>query len=494
MAPSQVIASYTPRTPLRLTSDHDRQRLVGEVMGRVEKASKEEEEMQTRWNDPAPARSSSGGGGGTSVSRVPRRGFSSKNVVRDRSDAADTPNLCDGDALSPRRHRAGEEEEEETEGPQPQRSLSTSQRLQTQGFRESARRRNDFAVKSIRRGSEEWHSTLRPFVADLAFMSLVQRRWQSEVSFRPYTCQAAVLFVDLSNYSKITAAIAHRGAHILSGIVNAYLSRLLAIVSDHGGDVIKFAGDAVLVVWYGEEKDLEINLLAAAKCVMEMQDTAGHHPVEGTADLHFSIHCGLTCGLLESEIFAAPNHVHMQRLYHSVGGESLVEISELVEIAKAGQVCVSDRVASHLGPRGLYQCADGEGDTDDEDDDYNSSSRSNSGYKILTGLVLDDALVDAIEVHVVDSVYERAARRQTKIEEEFIHPSVIRLLSHGGLSPTQISQMRNLCVLFIAMTSNGSSVNWLMEVQTILDKHRCPSTWRHGSNKDAAASFVPDFF
>ena len=34
--------------------------------------------------------------------------------------------------------------------------------------------------------------------------------------------------------------------------------------------------------------------------------------------------------------------------------------------------------------------------------------------------------------------------------------------------------MRNLCVLFIGMIANGSSVNWLTEVQAILDRHRCP--------------------
>jgi hypothetical protein len=57
---------------------------------------------------------------------------------------------------------------------------------------------------------------------------------------------------------------------------------------------------------------------------------------------------------------------------------------------------------------------------------------------------------------------------------KFIHPKVLGLLSHGGLTPTQIAQIRNLCVLFIAMTSNSSSVNWLMEVQSILDRNRCP--------------------
>lgn len=340
------------------------------------------------------------------------------------------------------------------------RSVSTSLRLSRQGFRESGRI-TSFAVKSIRHGSQEWHATLRPFVADLAFFSLTQRRFSSRTDFRPYSCHAAVLFVDLSGYSKIAAILGNRGAHALSSVVNAYLARLLDIVRTHGGDVIKFAGDAVLVVWFGSESELEMNLLAAASCAMELQEKAGHHPVEGT-NLSFRIHCAMTCGLLESEVFAAPNHAHMQRLYHSVGGECLIEIAELVELAKPGEVCISHLVAGYLGDRGRYLDIDGR-----------------SGCKLLTRLELPPSVEEQMEMQVIESVIAREARRrQHNIEEEFIHPSVVKLLSHGGLSPTQISQMRNLCVLFIAMTSNGSSVNWLMEVQAVLDKRRCPSKFR----------------
>jgi class 3 adenylate cyclase len=342
------------------------------------------------------------------------------------------------------------------------RSLVTSMRLQRQGFVGRVRS-SDFALKSIRRGSSEWHATLRPFVADIAFESIIQRRYQSEtVSFRPFTCYAAVLFVDLSNYSAITAAIAARGAHALSNVVNDYLSRLLKIVGKYGGDVIKFAGDAVLVVWYSvTETDLPINSFTAAKCVLEMQNKAGEHPVDGTS-LQFRIHCGLSCGLLESEVFSAPNHVNMQRLFHSVGGDALVELSDLVDLAKAGEVCISNGVAEHLGSKGIYrECSDVHGNY----------------YKVLTGLLeckIND--IDDMDVHILESLESRQRNRQRSMEEEFIHPTVIKLLSHGGLSPMQISQMRNLCVLFIAMTSSiGSSVNWLMEVQAILDKHRCPS-------------------
>jgi Adenylate and Guanylate cyclase catalytic domain len=340
-----------------------------------------------------------------------------------------------------------------------ERTVSTSMRLRRQGFSTLKSGSTDFAVKSIRRGSDEWNGMLRPFVSDLTFRSLEYRRFQSEVSFRPYTCHAAVLFVDLSNYSKITAEIAHKGAHAISTAVNAYLSRLLAIAASHGGDVIKFAGDAVLIVWEGEQQDLEINILMAAKCSMDMQEKAGVSIIEGSSWC-FRIHCGLCCGLLESEIFIAPNHVSMQRYFHSVSGESLIEISELVDIAKSGEVCLSDTCVKYLGNRGTYK------QIEDSDD-----------CKLLTNITLDASIQHTIELHLEQVMSDRLVRRNKRIEEDFIHPSVLRLLVLGGLSPTQIAQMRNLCVLFIAMTSNGSSVNWLMEVQTILDKNRCPSTY-----------------
>ena len=86
----------------------------------------------------------------------------------------------------------------------------------------------------------------------------------------------------------------------------------------------------------------------------------------------------------------------------------------------------------------------------------------------------DPHVSQMLEEHIIELRRDRAARRTKSIEEDFIHSNVLASLSHGGLSPTQIAQMRHLCVLFIAMTSKGSSVNWLLEVQAILDKMRCP--------------------
>lgn len=142
-----------------------------------------------------------------------------------------------------------------------------------------------------------------------------------------------------------------------------------------------------------------------------------------------------------------------------VSGETLIEISELVDYAKAGEVCISDACLKYLGTRAI--CKD--------------LPESVLGCRLLTGLTLSNEDSAKIENYTFDLMSARLIRRNQRIEEEFIHPSVLNLLSHGGLSPTQIAQMRNLCVLFVAKTSNGSSVNWLMEVQCILDRNRCPS-------------------
>lgn len=170
------------------------------------------------------------------------------------------------------------------------RRISVVARLQKQGLKTD--RDRSYAVRSIQRGSDDWAKLLKPFVSGLALRSVVRRHLhQREVTFRPYNCQAALLFVDLSGYSRITSAIAYRGAHAISDTVNAYLERILSVIHDNGGDVVKFAGDAIIVVWEGSLQELELNVFCAARAALELQVQAGEHPIDGTS-LVFRIHCG----------------------------------------------------------------------------------------------------------------------------------------------------------------------------------------------------------
>ena len=56
---------------------------------------------------------------------------------------------------------------------------------------------------------------------------------------------AAVVMVDVSGYSKLTATLAERGpvgAELLSRTMKGYLDQILETIVNYGGDVVKFAG------------------------------------------------------------------------------------------------------------------------------------------------------------------------------------------------------------------------------------------------------------
>lgn len=79
---------------------------------------------------------------------------------------------------------------------------------------------------------------------------------------------------------------------MISHTVNAYLERLLKIIHRHGGDVVKFAGDAIMAVWEGDEQDLELNVLCAAQCVLVLQQEAGKTMWKGPiCPLEFTVGC-----------------------------------------------------------------------------------------------------------------------------------------------------------------------------------------------------------
>ena len=64
--------------------------------------------------------------------------------------------------------------------------------------------------------------------------------------------ETALLFADISGFTALTERLAEQGPggmEQLTQILNAYFGRLIATINGHGGDIIKFAGDAMLAVW-----------------------------------------------------------------------------------------------------------------------------------------------------------------------------------------------------------------------------------------------------
>lgn len=97
--------------------------------------------------------------------------------------------------------------------------------------------------------------------------------------------RAAVLFVDISGFTALTEEFAARGpsgAEDISAVLNDFYGRWIAMITKYGGDIIKFAGDGLLVVWQYE--DLEKAVLLAAQTALEARKKlenfrAGNRPL-----------------------------------------------------------------------------------------------------------------------------------------------------------------------------------------------------------------------
>lgn len=84
---------------------------------------------------------------------------------------------------------------------------------------------------------------------------------------------AAALFADLSGFTALTEQLSlHNpaGTEELTQILDLYFGHLVRVVTAHGGDVMKFAGDGLLALWYGEE-DLAQLAQRAVQCGLAIQ-------------------------------------------------------------------------------------------------------------------------------------------------------------------------------------------------------------------------------
>ena len=64
--------------------------------------------------------------------------------------------------------------------------------------------------------------------------------------------KAVVMFVDVTGFSEVANRLSRTtsaGAELLTRHLNAYFSKLIDVVAAHGGDILVFSGDALVVAW-----------------------------------------------------------------------------------------------------------------------------------------------------------------------------------------------------------------------------------------------------
>lgn len=154
------------------------------------------------------------------------------------------------------------------------------------------------------------------------------------------TFQAAVLFADISGFTALTERLASRGgagAEDLTRLLNAYLGQLVSIVLDHGGDIVKFAGDAVLALWPRTSDAVSLSdvIQRTAECSLEIQAKLHDHPV--AEDVRLSLKLAISAGTVVTATLGGV----FKRWEYLVAGTPLAQVGEANARANPGQIVLT---------------------------------------------------------------------------------------------------------------------------------------------------------
>jgi class 3 adenylate cyclase/tetratricopeptide (TPR) repeat protein len=149
--------------------------------------------------------------------------------------------------------------------------------------------------------------------------------------------EAAVLFVDISGFTALTESLAQKGAigvEELTTHLNAYFGQLIELIIAHKGDIVKFAGDAMLAIWPAQNLSLDLATYCAAQCALAILNDLGKYQA---ANAQLQLHIGIGAGELKEFYIGGMNG----RWEYFVAGEPIAQVAQAETAAGIGEVCLS---------------------------------------------------------------------------------------------------------------------------------------------------------
>ena len=152
--------------------------------------------------------------------------------------------------------------------------------------------------------------------------------------FATFRLQAALLFVDISGFTNLCTRV---DIDALQRHINTYFGSIIRLVHAFGGDVVRFAGDAVLCSWSVRDGSdaLPLATRAACLCGLDIADKCARYEVP-EADAQLSIHAGVGAGAIS--VFRVGN---ASRWEIFLAGDPLRQVAEAESASALGEVSCS---------------------------------------------------------------------------------------------------------------------------------------------------------
>jgi class 3 adenylate cyclase/tetratricopeptide (TPR) repeat protein len=187
--------------------------------------------------------------------------------------------------------------------------------------------------------AEESTSDLVSFVPRLTLewlRSSPEQRWLE--------IDGTLAFVDISGFTAMSerlSSLGRAGAEEVTDVMNATFAALLDVAYAEGGGLLKFGGDALLLLYQGND-----HARRAARAAFEMRRTlrAVGRPRTSAGAVTLRMHAGIHSGRFQ---FFLVGDSHRELL---VTGPAATRTVEMEAASEAGEIVLSPETASHLEP------------------------------------------------------------------------------------------------------------------------------------------------
>jgi predicted ATPase/class 3 adenylate cyclase len=184
-------------------------------------------------------------------------------------------------------------------------------------------------------GTVEFHGSLSSYVPEHVLRRLAAGGPPEPPFAEPL--HGAVLLGDIRGFTRLTEQMAERGpdgVETLTASINDYFSGMIDAISARGGEVVSFAGDAVLALWPAEPSELADALHAAAACALGLGERDAD--VAAGVDARLQVRLAVAAGQLSGIQVGHPS----TQIHCFLTGTPLERVAEAIEHAAAGEVAV----------------------------------------------------------------------------------------------------------------------------------------------------------
>ncbi len=264
---------------------------------------------------------------------------------------------------------------------------------------------------------------------------MVAQRYAAGPAPQPPCCaplRTVLLFANVCGFSALTRWMAQRyeqGALVTSQALNSLFGAMTACVHAHGGDVLKFAGDALIVAWPLAADGLGdgVAASAAAACAAALLQL----PSGGAAGVPaLSLHIALHCGQL-AEMHVGDGNAPAGRWEHLLCGAPLGELAPLISAAAAGE-CVASHALWALLPPGTAE---------------HGEACAGGAVVLLLSATEDEALQFSLcDINAEDAAPSPAVAAMLSA---YLPPALADTLAHGEQG--WLAELRRVSVVFILL-------------------------------------------